>query len=131
MGPNRPLIVVALQALLMGGVRNFSDMDGVAVHTHRLLATAASLDYVLMLATDSAGTRIPPDDARRAMQAGFARAVDDGFVLLRVLAQADDAAARTFAREGLATLRAAIDGESLGDDERTFALIALATDLAP
>ena len=40
-----------------------------------------------------------------------------------------DIDARAFTREGLRTVRTAIDVESLGDDERSFALIALATDL--
>lgn len=113
----------------MGGVRNYADHSGVALQTHRVLATAASLDYVLMLATDTAGTRIPPEDARRAIHDGFGRAVDDGLLLVRALVHVADPAAREFARAGLRTLRAAIEIEGLADDERTFAMIALATDL--
>ena len=37
-----------------------------------MLATAASLDYVLMLVTDTAGTRIPENDAQRAIRDGLA-----------------------------------------------------------
>ncbi len=129
MGADRALIVVALQALLMGGVRNFQADPGVAAQSHRVLATAASLDYVLMLTTDSAGTRIPAEDARRAIREGFARAVDDALVLLRVLTARGDADARSFAREGLRTVRAAIEAEALANDDRRFALIALTTDI--
>jgi hypothetical protein len=128
-GADRALSVVALQALLMSGVRNYSDLGGVAGQTHRLLATAASLDYVLMLATDAAGTRIPPSDAQRAIREGFARAIDDALLLLGAIVQHDDAAAHLFARDGLRTVRRAIQAESLADDDRTFAMIALATDL--
>ena len=127
MGPDRALIAVALQGLLMAGVRDYRDRPAVGAHSHRLLATAASLDYVLMLARDSAGTRIAPDDARRAMHDGFARAVDDALVLLRAVA--DDPAARAYVHEGLTVIRAAVDVERLADDRRSFALIALAADV--
>jgi hypothetical protein len=83
-----------------------------------------------MLATDSAGTRIAADDAQRAMREGLTRAVDDALALLRALAAVPGPAARTFARDGLRTVRSAIETEGLGDDERRFALIALASDLA-
>ncbi len=112
----------------MTGVRNYSDSAAVAAQTHRFLATAASLDYVLMLASGSAGTRISADDARRAIHAGFARAVDDGLVLLRAIVGIDEADARRFVRAELPTLRSAIDIEALADDNRSFALISLAND---
>jgi hypothetical protein len=128
-GVNRALNVVALQALLMSGVRNYRDYPDVAAQSHRVLATAASLDYVLMLATDSAGTRIPPDDAQRAIREGMSRAIDDALLLLRAIVQVNDIDARAFTREGLRTVRAAIDVEELADDQRSFALIALADDL--
>jgi hypothetical protein len=124
---HRASLVVALQTLLMCGVRDFDADPGVAAHAKRMLATAAALDYVLMLATDAAGTRIPPDDAARAMRAGIARAVDDSIVLLRVILACDGIAARTFVREGVRTLHAAIDAESLASDDRRFAMIALAS----
>ncbi len=114
----------------MSGVRMFGADAGVAAQTHRVLATAASLDYVLMLATDSAGTRIPADDAQRAIRDGFARAIDDSLALLRAIVSRDDAQARGFARDGVRTVRAAIDAESLADDDRLFALIALGADAA-
>ncbi len=130
MGVDRALSVVALQTLLMSGIRDYGDHEAVAAHTHRLLATAASLDYVLMLATDSVGTRIPQDDARRAIHDGFARAVDDALLLLRsIVSTNNDEETRVFARDGVRTVRAAIDAEALADDHRAFALIALATDL--
>jgi hypothetical protein len=128
-GVDRALNVVALQALLMSGVRNYRDAPDVAAQTHRVLATAASLDYVLMLATDSAGTRIPSEDAQRAIRDGMSRAVDDALLLLRAIVRLDDIDARAFTREGLRTVRSAIDGEELTDDARAFALIALADDL--
>lgn len=129
MGVDRALSVVALQALLMNGVRNYRADAAVAAQIERALATAASLDYVLMLATDSAGTRLPADDVRRAIRDGFARAVDDALPFLRAVAQVDDAAARSFVREGLRIVRSAIEAEALADDDRTFALIALAADV--
>jgi hypothetical protein len=128
-GVNRALNVVALQALLMSGVRNYRDYPDVAAQSHRVLASAASLDYVLMLATDSAGTRIPADDAQRAIREGMSRAIDDALLLLRAIVQVNDIDARAFTREGLRTVRAAIDVEELADDKRSFALIALADDL--
>jgi hypothetical protein len=128
-GANRALSVVALQALLMSGVRNYRECAAVAEQTHRILATAASLDYVLMLATDTAGARIPAADAQRAIHDGMSRAIDDALLLLRAIVALNDIDARAFTREGLRTVRTAIDVESLGDDERSFALIALATDL--
>jgi hypothetical protein len=130
-GVDRSLNVIALQGLLMSGVRTYGDHAPVAAQTHRLLATAASLDYVLMLVTGTAGTRIPPDDSQRAIHDGLARAVDDALVLLRAVLPLRERGARAFARDGLRAVRAAIDAESLADDNRTFALIALATDLAP
>jgi len=129
-GANRALSVVALQALLMSGVRNYRDCDAVAAQAHRILATAASLDYVLMLVTDTAGVRIPADDAQRAIHDGMARAVDDALVLLRVIAALDDVDAQAFAREGVRTVRTAMQLEALADDARSFALIVHANDLA-
>ena len=130
MGADRALNVVALQALLMSGIRNYRGHAEVAKHTHRVLATAASLDYVLMLVTGTAGTRIPPDDSQRAIHDGFSRAIDDALVLLRAVVPLRERGAHAFARDGLRAVRAAIDTESLADDNRTFTLIALATDLA-
>ncbi len=129
MGANRALIVVALQSLLMTGVRNYRAQFSVAPLTHRVLATAASLDYVLMLTTDSAGTRISAGDAKRAIHEGFARAIDDGLSLLRAIVAVGDNDARGFVRAGLRTLRSAIEAEALADDQRTFAMITLATDV--
>ena len=112
----------------MSGVRHYGERPAVATLTHRVLATAASLDYVLMLVTETAGTRIPPDDARRAIRDGFARAVDDGLSLLRAVLAVHGDESRAFVRSGLRTLRSAIDAEALADVERTFAMIALASD---
>jgi len=130
MGADRALLVVALQTLLMGGVRNYGDDETVAFQTQRALASAAALDYVLMLATETAGVRIAHDDAERAIHDGFVRAVDDGLRLVRAIAATGDPDAIAFAREALRTLRSAVDSENLGESERRFELIALAADLA-
>jgi ADP-ribose pyrophosphatase len=129
-GADRALIAAALQSLLMMGVRNYAADGTVASLTHRALATAASLDYVLMLATGTAGTRIPPDDAARAIHDGFARAVDDGLALLRAIVHLEEPAARAFVRDGIRTLRSAIEAEALADDDRRFAMIVLATEVS-
>jgi hypothetical protein len=128
MSVQRASFVVALQALLMRGVRDFNTESRVAAQASRMLATAAALDYVLMLATGAAGTRISSEDAERAMRDGLARAIDDGVVLMWAVLARDDAAARAFVREGVRTLRAAIDAESLASNDRRFAMIALASD---
>jgi hypothetical protein len=128
-GADRALNVVALQALLMRGVRNYRGLAAVGGQAGRLLATAAALDYVLMLASETAGTPIPAQQAQSAMRAGMTRAIDDALLLLRSLAGVDDPDARAFARAGLDTVRSVIGAEGLSDDDRTFALIALATDL--
>lgn len=112
----------------MRGIRDFDSDPGVAAQASRILATAAALDYVLMLATGAAGTRISSEDAGRAMREGIARAVDDGLLLLRAVLASDDAAARAFVREGVRTLRAAIDVESLASNDRRFAMIVLTSD---
>ncbi len=114
----------------MSGVRTYGQDAAIAAQTHRLLATAASLDYVLLLVTDSAGTRIPPDDAERAIHDGLSRAVDDAIVLLRAVLPLNDDDARIFVRDGMRAVRSAMDAEALADDDRTFALIALVNDLA-
>lgn len=129
MGADRAILVVGLQTLLMSGVRSYGEHDAVAQHTQRALATAAALDYVLMLATDTAGVRIAHDDAARAIHDGFARAVDDGIALVRAIVSLAEPDATAFAREGLRTLRAAMDSEALADEERRFAMIALASDV--
>jgi hypothetical protein len=59
----------------------------------------------------------------------MSRAIDDALLLLRAIVQVNDVDARAFTREGLRTVRAAIDVEKLADDDRSFALIALADDL--
>jgi hypothetical protein len=130
MGADRALLVVALQTLLMGGVRNYGEDEVVAQQTPRALASAAALDYVLMLATETAGVRIAHDDAERAIHEGFIRAVDDGMRLIRAVAGTGDPDAIAFAREALRTFRAAMDAENINDDERRFTLIALAADIS-
>lgn len=123
MGAERADVVVALQALLMIGVRSYGDDPAVAPLAQRVLATAAALDYVLALARGATGARIPPTDAERAMREGITRAVDDGLALGAAIGRLDGG--RDFARQAARTLRIAIESEQLGDDGRRFALIAL------
>jgi len=91
-----------------------------------VLATAAALDYVLMLATGTAGVRIPERDAERAMHEGITRAVDDLIASATTIAESGTPAAIAFAREAAGPLRAVMREETLTSDERTFAVIALA-----
>jgi hypothetical protein len=49
---------------------------------------------------------------------------------LRAIAAAPESAARAFVRTGLATVRTAMEAEALADDDRRFALIALADDVS-
>jgi NADH:ubiquinone oxidoreductase subunit 6 (subunit J) len=87
--------VVGLHALLMSGVRDFRELAGVARYESQVLASAAALDYVLMLTTQTANTPIPAAQAEQAI------------------------------RDGIALVAAA-----LADDNRRFALIALADDVS-
>jgi hypothetical protein len=114
----------------MSGVRDYRACAGVAQHEAQALAAAAALDYVLMLATQTAHAPIPALEAERAIHDGIARAVDDALVLLRAIAGVNDRAARSFVRNGVATVRAAMAAESIASDERRFALIALAADVS-
>jgi hypothetical protein len=129
-GPERALNALGLQTLLMSGVRDFREHGGVARHEAKVLAAAASLDYVLMLATQTAHAPIPAQESDNAIRAGIARAVDDALLLLRAIAGANDGGARTFVRNGLPTVKAAMDAEGLTCDDRRFALIALAADVS-
>jgi hypothetical protein len=110
----------------MRAAREFGDDDRFAPQTPRVLATAAALDYVLMLATGTAGTRIPHDDAERAMREGIARAVDDLLASAATIGALETTEAKEFARETARTLREVVRSEGLESDERRFALIALA-----
>lgn len=131
MGSVGAVNVVGLQALLMSGVRDFRELDGVARQESQALASAAALDYVLMLATQTSNAPIPAEQAERAICDGIARAADDALLLLRAIAGAGDRAAHAFVRDGLETIRAAIGAAGLADDNRRFALIALADEVSP
>lgn len=126
MGAERAHLVVALQAGLLRAAADFGDDERVAQHRPRLLATAAALDYVLMLATETAGVRIPERDAERAMHEGIARAVDDLLLAGGEIAQFGTPAASSFARETAKSLRDALRDEDLATDARSFAVITLA-----
>lgn len=126
MGAERPGVVAALQAALMRAAGDFGDEEGFGPYRGRVLATAAALDYVLMLATGSAGVRIPQRDAERAIHDGIARAVDDLIAVATAIAQRETPAALAFARATATTLLAVVRDEELTTDERSFALIALA-----
>ena len=126
MGAERARLVVALQSALMRAVGEFGGDPAFEPHRARVLATAAALDYVLMLATETAGVRIAERDAERAMREGIARGVDDLLAAAGAVARTASPEGRAFAREVAVSLRTAIREEGLENDERTFALIALA-----
>lgn len=126
MGAERARLVVVLQRTLLGAVAEFGQEPGFAPHKERVLATAAALDYVLMLATESAGTRIPAADAERAIHDGLARGVDSLIAVATSVAKIGTPRAGAFAHETAATLGTIVRAEGLADHERTFALIALA-----
>ncbi|HEX3465132.1 MAG TPA: hypothetical protein VHS78_13885 [Candidatus Elarobacter sp.] len=125
MGAERAQLVVALQSALMRAVGEFGEGEAFEPHRARVLATAAALDYVLMLATGTAGVRIPERDAERAIRDGIARGVDDLLAAASAIARTGTPEARAFAREAAASLRALVREEGLESDERSFALIAL------
>jgi hypothetical protein len=126
MGAGRARLVVALQAALLRAAADFGDHEKLAPHQTRLLATAASLDYVLMLATGTAGVRIPERDAERAMREGISRGVDDLIVAAGAIAEIGTAPASAIAREAAKSLREILREEDLATDARSFAVIALA-----
>jgi nitrate/nitrite transporter NarK len=125
-GAERAEVVVALQAALMRAVGAFGAVDEVEQHRPRVLATAAALDYVLMLATGTTGVRIPERDAERAMHEGIARAVDDLIAVAGAVGRSGTPEAVAFARETAGALRGILREEALETDERSFAVIALA-----
>ena len=126
MGAERSRLVVALQGALLRAAAEFGEEEWFAPHHPRVLATAAALDYVLMLATGTAGVRIPERDAERAIHEGLTRAVDDLIASATTIAQSGTPAAIAFARETAGPLRAVLREETLASDERSFAVIALA-----
>ena len=126
MGAERSELVVALQAALLRAAGEFGGEEWFAPHHARVLATAAALDYVLMLATGTAGVRIPSRDAERAMREGIERGVDDLILAATAIAQTARPDAVTFAHEVAKTLGAIVREEALANDARSFALIALA-----
>jgi hypothetical protein len=123
-GAGRAQLVVALQAALMRAVGEFG--DDLEAHRARVLATAAALDYVLMLATGTTGVRIPERDAERAIRDGIARGVDDLIVAATAIGRSGTPPAMAFAREAAKSLRTIVREEALESDERSFAVIALA-----
>ena len=126
MGAERPDVVVALQAALMRAVGEFGADQRVEPLRARALATAAALDYVLMLATGSAGARIAHDDAQRAIHDGITRGVDDLLACATAIAGIGSAAATRFAHETARELQVVAADEDLATDDRRFALIVLA-----
>jgi hypothetical protein len=125
-GADRTQLVVELQRTLMRAVADFGEDPAFAAHKARVLATAAALDYVLMLVTGSAGTRIPVGDAERAIREGITRGVDDLLALAKAIAAIGTPPAIAFARESARVLVTITRAEGLTNDERTFAMIALA-----
>jgi hypothetical protein len=125
MGDERTQVVIDLQATLMRAVGEFGGEARFAPLKERTLATAAALDYVLMLASGAAGTRILERDAERAIHDGFVRAVDDLIAAATAISAVGSARARVFAREAARSVNAAITAEGIATDARRFALIAL------
>ncbi len=126
MGTERARLVVALQAGLLRAVAEFGDDASFEAHRARVLATAAALDYVLMLATGTTGVRIPSRDAERAIHEGMARAVDDLIAVATTIGQLGTAPAIEYSRAAAAALRPVLRDEQLETDDRSFAVIALA-----
>jgi hypothetical protein len=126
MGAERARLVVALQAALLRAAADFGEHEKLAPHQPRLLATAAGLDYVLMLATGTAGVRIPERDAERAMREGITRGVDDLILAAGAIAQIATPPASAFARGSAKSLHEILRAEDLASDARSFAVIALA-----
>ncbi|HEY4440633.1 MAG TPA: hypothetical protein VGN14_09260 [Candidatus Elarobacter sp.] len=118
--------MIALQSALMRAVGEFGADPRFAPLRERVLATAAALDYVLMLVSGAAGTRILERDAERAIRDGIARAVDDLIAAATAIAKIGTPKARAFARETAKALHDAVHAEHLATEERRFALIALA-----
>ncbi len=126
MGAERARLVAALQGALLRAAADFGGEPRFAPHEQRVLATAAALDYVLMLVSESAGTRIAAADAQRAIREGVVRGVDDLIAAATSIARIGSPRAGAFARETAKTVGAITRAEGIVDDERTFALIALA-----
>ena len=110
----------------MRAVGEFGGDPAIDEHRARVLATAAALDYVLMLASGATGTRIPARDAERAIREGIVRGADDLIAVATVVARSETPEARAFARDAAAALRSVLREESLESDDRSFAVIALA-----
>jgi hypothetical protein len=125
-GTGRAQLVVALQTALLRAVAEFGDDESFEPHRARVLATAAALDYVLMLATGTTGVRIPARDAERAIHEGMARAVDDLIAVATTIGRIGTQPAVGFSRDAAASLRAILRDEQLETDDRSFAVIALA-----
>ena len=126
MGTGRAQLVVALQTALLRAVAEFGADESFEPHRARVLATAASLDYVLMLATGTTGVRIPARDAERAIHEGMARAADDLIAVATTIGRLGTPPAIEFSREAAAALRGILRDEQLETDDRRFAVIALA-----
>ncbi|HZO93587.1 MAG TPA: hypothetical protein VFB22_07435 [Candidatus Baltobacteraceae bacterium] len=126
MGAERARVVVALQGALLRATREFGDEPAFAPHRSRVLATAAALDYVLMLASGTAGARIPERETERGIRDGVARGVDDLIAVATTIAGIDTPDARAFARETARALGEILREERLESDDRRFAVIALA-----
>jgi hypothetical protein len=126
MGAERARLVVALQAALLRAAAEFGDDERFEPHRTRVLATAAALDYVLMLATGTTGVRIPQRDAERAIHEGMARGADDLIAVATTIGRIGTPAAIAFSRDVAGALRAILRDEQLETDDRSFAVIALA-----
>ena len=126
MGAERARLVVALQSALLHATREFGDDPRFEPHRSRVLATAAALDYVLMLASGAAGVRIGEREADRAIRDGVARGVDELIAVATSIAEIGTPAAAEFARSAAHSLSEILREERLERDDRRFAVIALA-----
>jgi len=126
MGAERADRVVALQAALLRAASEFGSEPAFDDVRPRVLATAASLDYVLMLARRAAGARIPERDADRAIHEGIVRAVDDCIVAATAIARTDAPGAAAYARDVAHALQQVLREDSVDGDDRRFAVIVLA-----
>ncbi len=126
MGAERARLIVALQSALMHAAREFGGEPRFEEHRTRVLATAAALDYALMLASGTAGVRIAEREADRAIRDGLARAVDALIAVSTTIAEMGTPEAGAFARSTARALSETLREEGLERDDRRFAVIALA-----
>ncbi len=88
-------------------------MRGASRIAHASSRRAAALDYVLMLASGTAGVRIAEREAERAIRDGIARAIDELIAVASAIAEIGTPAASAFARSAAARCTRALREERL------------------